>query len=105
MQQSANATELTRRIQSGSRMAEAEFMETYSDSLMPLLLKRTQSTAIAEDCRQQTMLITLTKIRSGGIRKPASLRSFLRRTAINVSITHYRKEKRYTQFDDGLISI
>jgi RNA polymerase sigma-70 factor (ECF subfamily) len=103
-QKAVNTTELTRRIQAGSRMAEEEFVETYSHSIRLLLLYKTQNPDMAKDCCQQTLLITLIKIRAGDIVKPESLLSFLRHTATNVATTHFRKERRYIPLNDEAFS-
>ena len=89
------AVRLVNRIQIGDEKAEADFVEAYSSDLMSVLLAKTQDPDIASDCCQKTFLITLKKIRAGGIRKPHSIRAFLRRTASNVAITHHRTENRY----------
>ena len=89
------AVRLVNRIQTGDENAEADFVEAYSSDLMSVLLAKTQDPDIASDCCQKTFLITLKKIRAGGIRKPRSIHAFLRRTASNVVITHHRTENRY----------
>ena len=89
------AVRLVNKIQIGDENAEADFVEAYSSDLMSVLLAKTQDPDIASDCCQKTFLITLKKIRAGGIRKPHSIRAFLRRTASNVVITHHRTENRY----------
>jgi RNA polymerase sigma-70 factor (ECF subfamily) len=83
-------------------MAEVEFAETYSHSLMLLLLKRTQDPDIAKDCCQKTLLIALNKMRAGEILKPESLMAFLRCTAANVAVTHFRTERRYSCIGDNV---
>lgn len=103
-QRAIYAIELTKRIQAGSRRAEEEFVKTYSRSVRLLLLNRTQNPDIAKDCCQQTLLITLIKIRAGDIVKPESLMSFLKRTATNVATAHFRKERRYISLNDGIFS-
>ena len=89
------AVRLVNKIQIGDEKAEADFIEAYSSDLMSVLLAKTHDPDIASDCCQKTFLITLNKIRAGGIRKPQSIRAFLRRTASNVAITHHRTENRY----------
>lgn len=89
------ATRLLNKIQTGDENAEADFVEAYSSELMSTLLSKTHDPDIARDCCQKTLLITLRKIRAGGIRKPQSIPAFLRRTASNVVIAHHRTENRY----------
>lgn len=103
-QNTIDTTELTRRIQAGSQVAETEFVETFSNSILLLLINKTQNHDIAKDCCQQALLITLIKIRDGGIAKPESLLSFLRHTATNVANTHFRKERRYTSLNEEFLS-
>ena len=89
------AVMLVNKIQIGDEKAEADFVEAYSSDLMSMLLSKTQDPDIASDCCQKALLITLKKIRAGSIKKPHSIRAFLRRTASNVVITHHRTEDRY----------
>lgn len=95
-QDSINTIELIRRIRTGSRRAETEFAEIYSQALLLMLLSRTQNPDVAKDCCQQALLIALIKLRAGEVTKPESLLSFLRNTAINVTKVYFRKERRYT---------
>ncbi len=100
-----NTTDLVDRIRDGDRKAEIEFAEYFSRGLMLLLLKETRDPDIANDCCQQTLLITLRKMRAGKIVNSDRLLHFLRRTAKNVAITYFRKEKRYTRLEDGEVSL
>ena len=102
MQQASQMSALASRIEAGSRVAEVEFAETYSRSLMLLLLKRTRDPEMAKDCCQKTLLIALNKMRAGEILKPESLMSFLRCTAANVAVSHFRTEKRYSCLGDSV---
>ena len=95
-----NTVELAKRIHAGSSSAEAEFAEIYSHGLLLSIFGITQDLDVAKDCCQQALLITLLKMRAGEIVNPRSLVSFLRHTAGNVAISHFRKEKRYTKFDE-----
>ena len=88
------------KIQTGDQKAEAEFIEACSYQLLLLLRSCTQDPDTASDCCQKTLLITLKKIRAGDIRKPQSILAFLRRTAINVVITHCRIENRFKNLGD-----
>jgi RNA polymerase sigma-70 factor (ECF subfamily) len=39
------------------------------------------------------------------LRKPQCLSAFIRQTAVNISIDHFRREKRYVHQDDGDFSL
>ena len=99
------SAELANRILTGDQKAESEFADMYTDSLMLILLKSTQDPDIAKDCCQKTLLIALRKMRAGEILKPESLMAFLRGTAANVAITHFRTEKRYTYLGDKVFQL
>lgn len=91
---------LINKIQTGDQRAEAEFVEACLSQLMLILHRCTQDPDVASDCCQKTLLITLNKIRAGGIRKPQSILAFLKRTVSNVVITHHRTENRYKNLGD-----
>ncbi len=105
LQPVTNTVELARRIQAGCQAAEAEFAETFSHGLLLSLLGQTQDPEIAKDCCQQALLITLVKMRAGEIVNPEYLASFLRHTAVNVAISHFRKEKRYTNLNEDFFPV
>jgi RNA polymerase sigma factor (sigma-70 family) len=96
----AGSASLANRIRAGDRSAETEFAERFSHQLLLVLMKQTRDPDIARDCCQKTLLIALTKMRSGEVLRPASLMAFLRCTAANVVITHFRTERRYTCLGD-----
>lgn len=97
------AKQLALRIGNGDASAETELVERYSAGIELILLKRTNNHQLTMDLRQETFLIALQKLRAGKIYKPESLPGFLRQTAINLSIEHYRKEKRYV-YGEGAIN-
>lgn len=99
------ARQLAVRIGGGDATAEAELVERYATGVRLMLLKRTGSRQLSLDLCQDTFIIALQKLRTGKIRKPESLAAFLRQTAINLVIEHYRREKRYISENDGIISI
>ena len=99
------STQLAARIGRGDASAEAELVERYSTGLRLILLKRTGNPQLAKDLSQDTFIIALQKLRAGQIHKPEALAAFLRQTAINLSIEHYRKEKRYLHQEDGIIAL
>ncbi len=99
------ASELVNRIESGDGRAEAELVERYGRSIRLILLKRTGSAQLASDLCQDTCVVTLKKLRAGELKNPASLSAFIRQTAVNISIDHFRREKRYIHQSDGIISL
>lgn len=99
------ACDLVSRIETGDGIAESELIHQYSRSIKLMLLKRTGSVQLANDLCQDTFIVTLKNLRAGKLKKPQSLASFIRQTAVNISINHFRKEKRYVHQDDGTISL
>jgi RNA polymerase sigma factor (sigma-70 family) len=98
-------SELVNRIESGDEFAESELVERYARSIKLILLKRTGSVQLANDLCQDTFVVVLRKLRAGDLKKPQSLSAFIRQTAVNISIDHFRKEKRYIHQDDGTIAL
>lgn len=99
------AKKIAVRIREGDAVAESELVERYSAGIKLVLLTRTGNSQLAKDLCQDTFIIALQKLRAGEVRKPASLVAFLRQTAVNLSIEHYRKEKRYIHQQDEIISL
>jgi RNA polymerase sigma-70 factor (ECF subfamily) len=98
------ARELAVRIETGDASAEAELVEAYALCIRRILLKRTGNSQLANDLCQDTFVVTLKKLRAGELKKPRSLTAFIRQIAVNISIDHYRREKRYILQDHGAIS-
>lgn len=96
---------LVSRILNGDASAEAELVKRYGLGIKLILLKRTGSNQLALDLSQDTFIIALQKLRAGEVRKPEALAAFLHQVAVNLSIEHFRKEKRYVRQDDGIISL
>ena len=99
------ARDLVSRIVAGDSLAETELVERYSTGVKLMLLKRTGSRQLSNDICQEALIVTLKKLRSGGLNKPESLPAFIRKTAVYLSIEHYRKEKRFIHLEDGMISL
>lgn len=95
--------DLVRRIKNGDRTAESELVKRYSPGIRLILLKRTGNPQLASDLSQDTFIVTLRILRSGDLKKPESLAAFIRQTAVNISIQHFRKEKRYVKNPDEII--
>lgn len=87
--------DLVGRIEAGDGRAESELVERYARYVKLILLKRTGSVQLANDLCQDTFIVTLKKLRAGDLKKPPCLSAFIRQTAVNLSIDHFRKEKRY----------
>lgn len=99
------ACDLVSRIMAGDVIAESEFVEQYSTGIRLMLLKRTGNQQLSNDICQEALIVTLKKLRVGGLHKPESLSAFIRKTAVYLSIDHFRKEKRYIYLKDGIISL
>lgn len=99
------AGDLVNRILAGEALAETELVERYSFGLKLILLKRTGSHQLASDIYQDTMLMTLQKLRAGSLKRPESLAAFIRQIAINLSIAHFRKERRFVRISDDIIAM
>jgi RNA polymerase sigma-70 factor (ECF subfamily) len=95
--------DLVNRIEAGSAEAESELIEHYGRAIRLILLKRTGRAQLANDLCQDTFVVVLRKLRAGDLRKPSSLSAFIRQTAVNISIDHFRREKRYVRHDDRAI--
>jgi len=93
------------RIRAGETVAESELFERFATGIHLILLKRTGNRQLAADLCQDTFVIALQKLRAGQLHKPESLVAFLRQTAVNLSIEHFRKERRYIHQEDGIISL
>ena len=102
---SVQSREIVKRIESGDGFAESELVGQYEQSVRLLLLKRTGSPQLANDLCQDTFVITLKKLRACKLRNPGRLSAFIRQTALNICIDHFRMEKRYIYQDDGAISL
>lgn len=96
--------DLVSRIEAGDRLAESELVERYSTGVRLILLKRTGNAQLASDLCQDTFVVALRKLRAGELKNRQSLAAFVRQIAVNLSIDHYRKERRYIHQSDGMIS-
>ncbi len=91
------AADLVRRIQAGDRRAEEILVETYGEGLAFLVRRWTRDRETAADLCQETLSRAIEKLRRGELRDPASLPSFLRGLAWNLSIDHYRRQSRHSE--------
>ncbi len=94
-----DAGALVRRIRAGDRRAEEELVARYGLGLEVVLAQLTRDPSLAEDIRQETLALVLTKLRGGELREPEALPGFLRSVARNLLIADRRKEARYSSLD------
>jgi len=97
--------ELAHRIQSGDQHAELVLVERFARPVRLILLKRTSDPQLASDLAQDTFVIVINALRQGKLHSAKALPAFIRQTAINLSIEHFRKEKRYVRQDDEIIQL
>jgi len=98
-----HSRELVERIGDGDRAAESELIARYARGVRLILLKRTGNPQLASDLCQDTFVVMLRKLRAGELRNCDSLAAFISQTAVNISIQHFRKEKRYKYAADEII--
>ncbi len=104
MQQTLDQTrDWVQRIAQGDRLAEAELVECFYAGVHLILLKRTGSVSLANDLCQDTFMVVLRKLQAGELLKAGSLPAFIRQTAVNLAIQHFRKEKRFVFSADEII--
>lgn len=96
---------LVERIGEGDRTAESELIDRYGRGVRLILLKRTGDPQLANDLCQDTFVVILRKLRAGELRQSDSLAAFISQTAVNLSIQHFRKERRYVHSPDGIIGL
>ena len=86
-------------VQRGDRAAETELVERYGRGVMILLRARTRDPQLAQDLYQDTFERVLEKVRSGDLRNPDALQSFVQHIAANMATEHYRKAQRRGELD------
>jgi len=92
--------ELVRRIGRGDATAEHELVGWYGPRLAFMLRRRTGDPALAEDLRQETLIVVLTRLREEPLDDPGKLSAFLHQTALNLLRGEFRKrDRRQTHTD------
>jgi len=97
------SAEWVQRILAGDADAEQELISRFQNSIRLIILRRTGDPQLANDVSQETFMLALQKLRAGEVRNPDSLPAFLRQIAINISIHHYRKERRFVSTDQDAL--
>lgn len=96
-----DAVRLTSAIAGGNRQAETEFVCRYRPGLMTLVRLRCNDLELCKDVVQETLQITLQRLRAATIEQPQALAGFLRGTAINLLANELRRSER--RLSDALI--
>lgn len=89
-----DAVRLVDAIKDGSRKAEDDFVRRYSPGLTTILRIRCSDSELCKDIAQETMRITIQRLRSGLIEQPNALAGFLRGTALNLLTNELRRSER-----------
>ncbi len=100
-----NIPDLVSRVESGDSQAEDELVRHYVPTVRLILLRRTRNAQLANDLCQDTFVIALRRLRGGELRDPLALSAFIHKIAVNLSIEHFRYEKRFVYAPDEIISL
>jgi RNA polymerase sigma-70 factor (ECF subfamily) len=100
-----HVSDLVSRIEAGDRFAESELISRFSKGVRLMLLKRTGNAQLSNDLCQDTFVVALRKLRAGDLRNRNSVAAFVRQIAVNVTIDHFRKERKFHHQSDGMISL
>jgi RNA polymerase sigma-70 factor (ECF subfamily) len=101
----APAFGVVERIGHGDRGAEAELVSQYARGVRLILLKRTGDPQAANDLSQDTFMVVIRKLRAQELRDASRLAAFINQVAVNLSIEHFRKERRFVRSPDGIIGL
>jgi len=82
------------RIGDGDTDAETELVKKYYKSLHFILKRRCDDPQLASDLAQDAFMVVIAKARAKQINSPEAIAVFIRQTAVNLMIAHYRKETR-----------
>ena len=92
--------QLAEDIRNGNQKAEEDLCRAVQSGLMVILtVGMGMSTTDAEVVSQETLMMTLVKLRAGSIEKPGSLKSFIHNTGRYKALEHFRI-KRIESGDD-----
>jgi RNA polymerase sigma-70 factor, ECF subfamily len=98
-------TELAQQIYAGDKRAEAELFTRFGTGVRQILLRVTGNSPAAEDLCQETLIVTLQRLRSKPLEDPSRLAAFIAQTARSLALAERRKERRRrTDLDSEAIS-
>lgn len=86
--------DLALRIHRGDRQAEAALFARFSPGIQAIVRRATGSYALAEELTQETLIVTLRRLRAAQLEDPAKLAAFVAQTARNLAIAAKRKARR-----------
>ena len=96
---------LVTQIAAGDLDAESRLVQHFSRGLMAMLRKKTNDWDLAADIHQETFVVVINRLRKRELQDPKGLKSYLRRTAINLLLGDCRKQlRRKTSLDNELIA-
>jgi RNA polymerase sigma-70 factor, ECF subfamily len=82
--------ELVSRVQAGDRQAEDELVRRYARGVSTIIARAGCPRWMVEDVCQDTLRITIEKVRRGDVREPDRLSGFIASLARNLVIEHFR---------------
>jgi RNA polymerase sigma factor (sigma-70 family) len=94
-----NASEIVAAIANGDHGAESALVRRYGPGLMHVLLRQARDRDLAEDLYQETILITIERLRTRGLEQPDKLAAFLLGVARQLLRAHRRRQARFASPD------
>jgi RNA polymerase sigma-70 factor (ECF subfamily) len=92
--------DLVRRIMTGDRRAEEEFVQRFSRGVILMLRRKGARLSDIDDLYQDTFRIALQKIRQGEVREPEKISAFVCSLVRNLVIMDFRTTKKNESLDD-----
>jgi len=89
-----SCSEIAQRIRAGDKQAEAELSRRFSQGIIQIVVKLTGNYAVAQELCQETLIITLTRLRTQPLEDPEKLPAFVAQIARNLVMSERRKSRR-----------
>jgi RNA polymerase sigma-70 factor, ECF subfamily len=86
--------DLAQRVRDGDKQAEAELVARFQNGIRQIIIRVTGQFALAEELSQETLIVTLRRLRSSPLEDPSKLSAFVAQTARNIAMAALRKERR-----------